>query len=956
MEETALGPYRIDRELGAGGMGRVYAATVAERRPGLAEGARVALKVVHPHLVASPDFFRRFLREAEIGRAVVHENVVRTFDCDSLTVDGERRDFLVMEYVEGQTLRGLLAELERVPEELCRHIGREVSKGLAAIHGAGAIHRDVKPENVLITADHVVKVMDLGIARLQDEAVRLSQTGAFVGSIHYAAPEAFREGGKHVDGRADLHALGLVLYELASGSNPYFADEVPQVLRRVLHEEPRRLGELNPQLSPFFEEVVHTLLAKEPAGRFADASALLRVLEDGEASDWWQSRARAIRAATQRPLRRIRIPRETAVYGRDADLAKLAAIFARAKSGDGQVVLIEGEAGIGKSRVVDELIGRLQQDGEDLDFLFGSYPPGGAATAAGAFSSAFREHLGDGDLAAALEERLGPAAILAPAFAALLLGSVAPAGAEPLTKDSLQSCFIAVTRSLAAGRTTVLLIDDLHFATEDARALFMSLAMAVQGHRVLLVGTTRPGIDERWLAGLTRLPGTSRMTLARLGPKDLGALLRESFRSEALAQALALQVGQKSDGNPFFAFEIVRGLREGRFIAQRDDGSWVSTRAVEEIRIPSSVLDLVNARVADLAPEERDLLDVAACWGYEFDPGLVADVLGLGRIPALKLFGQIERRHRLVRAAGRRMVFDHHQVQEALYGSLLEQLREEYHAALASALEVRTKAAEGKPEDVEGALCVDLCEHFLKGAQGERALRYLDAALAHLERGYLNDQAVALVDRARAVPGLLAGRERLAILLRSATRLDVLGRRDAERAVLEEALALADADGDPSLRARARTALGGHFARVSRHAEAEALLVEARELARGAGDRRAGRAATANLGFVCYLGGRFDEARSHYAQSLATAREDGDRQGEANANGGLANVLSCLGRFADAQIAALSDQDLDEYERWLEVPDLTIFNWVNGSQPTPAEFDTALFRRLRDFHYGEPKI
>jgi serine/threonine-protein kinase len=271
---TSLGPYRIERELGSGGMGKVYAAVVAGRCPGLDIGTCVALKVVHPHLLEADGFFKRFLREAEIGRVVRHENVVRTFDCDQVVLDGTTYAFLVMEYVEGQTLRDLLDELDRVPEELCRHIGREVCKGLSAVHAAGVIHRDMKPDNVLITADHVVKVMDLGVARLQDEALRLSQTGAFVGSIHYAAPECFRQGGKDVDGRADLHALGLVLYELACGTNPYAADDVPQILRRVMHEDPRRLGDVNPQLSPFFEEVVHCLLAKEPGERFSTAAEL----------------------------------------------------------------------------------------------------------------------------------------------------------------------------------------------------------------------------------------------------------------------------------------------------------------------------------------------------------------------------------------------------------------------------------------------------------------------------------------------------------------------------------------------------------------------------------------------------------------------------------------------------------------------------------------------------------
>ena len=163
-----LGVYRLEAELGSGAMGKVWRAT--------GPAGPVAVKVIHPHLLESPGFFKRFLREAELGKSVVHPNVVRTLDVDAITVGGTQQNFLVMEYVEGQTLRGLLEELTRVPEELCRHIGREMAKGLAAIHAAGAVHRDLKPENVLITKEHAVKVMDLGVAQLAGESLRLSRS------------------------------------------------------------------------------------------------------------------------------------------------------------------------------------------------------------------------------------------------------------------------------------------------------------------------------------------------------------------------------------------------------------------------------------------------------------------------------------------------------------------------------------------------------------------------------------------------------------------------------------------------------------------------------------------------------------------------------------------------------------------------------------------------------------
>ncbi|MHC5012853.1 MAG: serine/threonine-protein kinase, partial [Planctomycetota bacterium] len=379
-----IGAYRILEEIGAGGMGTVYLAEI--EATGSADAKHVALKVLHPHLVRRPDHVERFLREARAGRQVDHPNVVRSHDADTAEIGGTKVPFLAMDHVEGQTLRSLLRELDRVPEELGRHIGCEVAKGLAAIHAAGIVHRDLKPENVLITPEH-------------------------------RAPEQFGPANAEADGRTDLYALGLVLYELLTGRHPFAGDDVRHVLERQLKERPRAAGAVNPQLSPFVEAVLETLLEKQVDQRFASARELLAVLEAGEDSGWWHERSRAIRAATRRPLRRIRVPRETALYGRDEELEKLQRLYTEAKAGEGRVVLVEGEAGIGKTRLVDEFVGRLREEGEDLNFLFGSYPPGGAATAQGAFATAYREHFGAEDLEATVAPYLSVTPVLVPAFA-----------------------------------------------------------------------------------------------------------------------------------------------------------------------------------------------------------------------------------------------------------------------------------------------------------------------------------------------------------------------------------------------------------------------------------------------------------------------------------------------------------------------------------------------------------
>jgi serine/threonine protein kinase/tetratricopeptide (TPR) repeat protein len=945
---AALGPYRIEAVLGSGGMGTVYLASAAGDA-----ASRVALKVFHPHLAGRERFATRFEREAALGKRVDHPNVVRTLDAGETREADQTLRFLVMEHVEGRTLRALLDEMgcretgreeglvrpvsHGLPEELVRHVGREVAKGLAAIHAAGAVHRDLKPENVIVTKDHFVKVMDLGVAHLEDAAT-LSETGAFIGSLRYGAPEQVGRGGG-VDGRADLHALGLLLHELATGAHAFAGEEFGELVRQILDVRPRRIGELAPQVSPFLEELVGALLEKDREKRPASAAAVAAILADGEASPWWRQRAAGIRRETRRPLRRVRLPRETEIYGRESEISRLCGLYEKAKSGDGQVVLVEGEAGIGKSRLVDEFVLSLWAAGEDIDFLFGSYPPGGAASASGAFATAYREHLGDDD--DAVRAALPRTPLLVPAFAALLRGDAAPEGSEKLTKDSLQTVFVHATRSFAARRTTIVLIDDLHFAPQEGRALFASLALATPGHRILLVGGARPSLDEKWSAALAQSPGVSRLPLERLSPKELVALLKEALRSEHLATELAGKIADKSDGNPFFVFEILRGLREGRFLKRRPDGTWVTTREIRDIEIPPSIVEVIQARVLDLDTEERNALEVASCAGFEFDAALVGAVLRVEPIPLLQRLGTIEKAHRLVRSVGQRFAFDHHQVQEVLYAGLSPPLREAYHAAIADALETRSGAASKDPSQLDGALSVDLAQHFLAGAQGPRALRHLDAALTHLEKGWLNDAAARLAERALAAPGLLTGSARVATLLRLAARLDLLGRRGPQRAAIEEALALARAAGDRHGEVRALRGLGAtcipvgllaeaweHYGRASaiareigdRHAELSAQanmglilqyqdrLVEAKEqlercvpLAREIGDAGSEAVAAGNLGIVLFMLGRFAEAREHQERYVERARELGDRRNEGVVTGSLGNLFQSLGRLDEAR-------------------------------------------------------
>ena len=934
-------------------MGTVYLGETLEEgeQPEVAEQPavhRVAIKLLHQHLIKEEDAYRRFLREAEIGISLCHPNVVRTYAAETTRIGERLMHFLVMEFVEGQTLRSLLQDLSQVPENLCRHIGREIVRALAAIHEAGAVHRDLKPENVLITPDHVVKVMDLGVALLTDEVIRLSQTGLFVGSLRYAAPEQLAAGGKKVDGRADMYALGVILYELSTGTHPIADGSFEGVIKQIMNRVPAPVRELKPELTPFFEEVLHRLLEKEPERRFNSAAELLSILEEGEEGAWWQDVTRAVRLAPPRPLKRLHVQRETSLHGREPEVERLSALYARACFGESQVVLVEGEAGIGKTRLVDEFVDQVvKADHGGLHFLFGGYPPGGAVFSAGALTSAFRQHFAGQDLDAALAHYLRESPLLAPSFAALLRGDISPAAAANLTGESLKAAFVAVIRALAAERPTVIVVEDLHFATEDGLALFASVGAGVSGHRVMLVGTARPGLSAGWLAEFLRIEHVSRIPLARLALEAQNRVLAEAMSSGELASDLGSEIAAKSEGNPFFMFEILRGLEEGGFLARGTDGHWIQSRPVTAIDVPSSVAKLIQARIVGLGDEARELLEAGSCWGHEFDPTLVAAALLRDPLRALREFARIERHHHLIRAVGRHYVFDHHQIQEALYGELLEPLREEYHALLATALEVREQAAAKDPKELKGDVAVALCEQFLRGTQPKHGVRYVDAALGHLIRAQRNAKAAELAARALVPSVGLTGEARLAVLIRRQGVLGRLGRRDEQRVVLGEALAVANAAGEPKMRARALAKWGHYLDQTAHFDEARAALLEAIELARSAGETSVEITALGSLGSALHNLGRYDEAKALHEECLARARETGNRREEQIALGDLGVLFNNIGRQDEAlrfheQSLALAIELDDRSSQ------ATALGNIGNVLRTLGRFDEALDHHRRD--------
>jgi serine/threonine-protein kinase len=267
--QVVLGRYTIERELGRGGMGAVYLARDAKL------DERVALKTISSAMCADPsEMVERFRMEVQAARKVTHANVIRIHD---LGEDGAML-FLSMEYVEGETLYARVKRLGPLAIGDARRVLGEVASGVAAAHAAGVIHRDLKPQNVLIAGSsaRVIKVIDFGLARTTFGA-GMTATGLIMGTPEYMAPEQVR--GQRSDARADVYALGAVAYYTLCGRPPFLGDTPIAVGFAQVHEAPRPLRELRPEIPAKLEEVVLRALAKEPAGRYRDANEWHDALE-----------------------------------------------------------------------------------------------------------------------------------------------------------------------------------------------------------------------------------------------------------------------------------------------------------------------------------------------------------------------------------------------------------------------------------------------------------------------------------------------------------------------------------------------------------------------------------------------------------------------------------------------------------------------------------------------------
>ena len=692
-----VGPFELLRELGSGSSGTVSEARLLADYGDLAAGEHVAVKFLRPELHDDDGAQRRLLEEGALGMSVRHPNVAEIYGVEETERAGDGARCLVMQFVQGTTLRELLDRGGAVLEDLARRVGADAARGLFALHRRGLVHRDVKPENLILTPDSELKIVDLGLARPFDaddaDAAAASATAknssgyGLAGSLAYASPERLR--GEPAGPRSDLYALGVVLYEVVTGRHPFAYAKTPdEMMDAHLRTVPQRPSQLRPRLSPLLDQVLLALLQKDPEDRPRSAAELVRILELGERSDYWRrSEAEAPVLASTRRLMRMRRPAEAPFVGRRRESGALDRAFAAARRGRGRALAVVAAESSGRRRLLDEAMLRwLQEDappryvGGEADRGLGHGEP---------FAGSLLDLLLRGDDAhspnararavARARERFGLSEGDAEALVATVFGDSTET--PEVRADRIAAALLSLPQP---SRPLVVRIDRADELGTSGRLVLQQLLTAAPTTHLLVLLAAGPDTEIVEPSAQLELSGLDEASFASFG--------RSLFRSPVSPEvdAYLRDAHQLLSGLPGSLLEALDHLAEEGQLRGRVGDYHDLARDAEPAPAPSHV-ERFRRRVERLEPAHRATLSAAAVLG---DRCRLSELAALILSPELAVLETLSLfRGRIVNARGGEVAFRHRAFRRALLRQLPPDELQRLHAAAAAVLEARGASA-----------------------------------------------------------------------------------------------------------------------------------------------------------------------------------------------------------------------------------------------------------------------
>ena len=747
--------YELLTPIGEGGMGEVYKAldTSLQRE--------VAIKILPSQFVRDEENIERFYREARAAAQLVHPNVITIHDV------GEENNvyYIVMEFLQGQSLRDVLREQSKLDVDEAVDVAIQVCLALEVAHKHNMLHRDIKPDNVMVMPDGTVKVLDFGIARMTTTEA-LTKTGDILGTVEYMAPEQIL--GEEIDVRSDLYSTGVVLYEMLTGELPFTGSTPANIVYQQLEECPTPPAHINSLVPLAVEQIVLKALSKDPNDRYQSVTELKKVFQKflqrsklakqtgeemrEEVVDAWQSEGILHRDFSSR------------LIGREKEMTTVRKYVNRLKKNCGQTIFVAGEAGIGKTRFVSEIEsyagrkGVLVLKGHCL-YQEGLEPYSPFIEAVNEFFQIRKD-----DSPTRRRKMKDFIRKEAPELMALSQRFVTTIGfsqKESEREDSIAGDHDGKTRlfevlsqlfGLIAEKGPLLLIlEDVHWADSASLQLLHYVSRSNRHLPLLIVSTYRSedvGPDDEGkphsltetMQRMSREGLYERIELERLSQKNHSKLMKSLFRRVDFSLEFQDMLYRETEGNPFFLIETLRLLHNKKIVGPVK-GIWRELKPVTKVDIPERVYDVIRGRVERLDEDQRELLQYAAVVGERFSSTVLSYGLEMKKIHLLKILHRLERVHQVILSEGNMFVFHHPKIREVLYEEIPDELRREYHCLIGQCLE------DLHIDNVDTVLN-DLARHFYFGKNFDKAVTYLVKAGNRAAKLYAHREACEHYERA----------------------------------------------------------------------------------------------------------------------------------------------------------------------------------------------------------------